>query len=102
MQLPLEGVKVPNLSHALAGPFCSTMLADYGAQVKSRNSIVEIDHPRAGKVRVVGVPVRLSATPGSIREPAPAPGEHTAAVLRDLLGLGAEEIAALRSAGALG
>ena len=71
-------------------------------QVKSRNSIVEIDHPRAGKVRVVGVPVRLSATPGSIREPAPAPGEHTAAVLRDLLGLGAEEIEALRSAGALG
>ncbi|MBE0615821.1 MAG: CoA transferase [Burkholderiales bacterium] len=71
-------------------------------QVKARGSIVEIDHPRAGKVRVVGVPVRLSATPGSIREPAPAPGEHTAAVLRDVLGLGAEEIDALRVAGALG
>jgi len=32
MQLPLEGVKVLDLSHALAGPFCSNMLADYGAQ----------------------------------------------------------------------
>ena len=71
-------------------------------QVKARGSIVEIDHPRAGKVRVVGVPVRLSATPGSIREPAPAPGEHTAAVLQDLLGLSTEEIETLRGAGALG
>src|SRR6188474_2648807 len=33
MKLPLEDIKVLDLSHALAGPFCSTMLADYGAQV---------------------------------------------------------------------
>jgi formyl-CoA transferase/CoA:oxalate CoA-transferase len=71
-------------------------------QVKARGSIVEIDHPRAGKVRVVGVPVRLSATPGSIRTPSPALGEHTAAVLRELLGLGAAEIDALQASGALG
>jgi len=71
-------------------------------QVKARGSIVEIDHPRAGKVRVVGVPVRLSATPGSVRTPSPALGEHTDEVLRELLGLGVAEIAALRAAGALG
>jgi crotonobetainyl-CoA:carnitine CoA-transferase CaiB-like acyl-CoA transferase len=71
-------------------------------QVKARGSIIEIDHPRAGKVRVVGVPVRLSGTPGSIRAPSPALGEHTAAVLRELLGLGAPEIDALRASGALG
>src|SRR3990172_3931863 len=56
-------------------------------QVKARGSIVEIEHPRPGKLRVVGVPVRLSATPGSVRTPAPALGEHTDEVLRDLLGL---------------
>ncbi len=72
------------------------------AQVKARGSIVEIDHPRAGKLRVVGVPVRLSATPGTIRAPSPALGEHTAAVLRELLGLNASEIDALQTAGALG
>jgi len=71
-------------------------------QVRARQSLVEMDHPRAGKVRMVGAPVRLSGTPGSVRTPAPMLGEHTDVVLRDLLGLSREEIAALRSAGAIG
>jgi len=70
-------------------------------QVKARGSIVEIDHPRTGKLRTVGVPARLSATPGSVRTPAPLLGQHTDEVLRDLLGLSEREIAALRSAGAV-
>ncbi len=68
----------------------------------ARGALVETSHPRAGKVRMVGAPVRLSETPGSVRTPAPMLGEHTDAVLRDLLGLDADAIAALRAAGAIG
>ena len=71
-------------------------------QVAARGTLVEMNHPRAGKVKMVGAPVRLSKTPGSVRTPAPMLGEHTDEVLRDLLGLGKDEIADLRHAGALG
>jgi crotonobetainyl-CoA:carnitine CoA-transferase CaiB-like acyl-CoA transferase len=71
-------------------------------QVVARQVLVEMDHPRAGKVRMVGAPVRLSETPGSVRTPAPMLGEHTDEVLHEVLGLGADEIAALRAAGAIG
>jgi crotonobetainyl-CoA:carnitine CoA-transferase CaiB-like acyl-CoA transferase len=71
-------------------------------QVQARGTLVDMNHPRAGKVRMVGAPVRLSATPGAVRTPAPMLGEHTDEVLGQLLGLGAEQIAALRSAGVIG
>jgi crotonobetainyl-CoA:carnitine CoA-transferase CaiB-like acyl-CoA transferase len=51
---------------------------------------------------MVGAPVRLSETPGSVRTPAPLLGEHTDAVLGDLLGLDAGEIDTLRAAGVIG
>jgi crotonobetainyl-CoA:carnitine CoA-transferase CaiB-like acyl-CoA transferase len=53
-------------------------------------------------VRQLGIPVKLSRTPGDPRRlPGPALGEHTEAVLRDA-GYGDEEIAALLEAGAVG
>jgi len=71
-------------------------------QVKARASLVEMNHPRAGKVRMVGAPVRLSETPGSVRTPSPMLGEHTSEVLRELLGMSAAEVDALRGAGVIG
>lgn len=58
------------------------MMAD--EQVIARDMIVEQTHPTAGKLRVVGVPVKLSATPGKVRTASPALGEHTAEVLAGL------------------
>ena len=71
-------------------------------QVAARGALVDVMHPAAGKVTMVGVPVRLSATPGSIRRPSPTLGQHTEEILAEVLGLGAAEVGALRTAGALG
>lgn len=64
--------------------------------------IVESEHPVAGRVQLVGVPVKLSQTPGSVREPEPLLGQHTDEVLRTYLGMGEPEIAALHQAGVIG
>jgi crotonobetainyl-CoA:carnitine CoA-transferase CaiB-like acyl-CoA transferase len=52
-----------------------------------RHMFPELDHPTAGRHRVTGTPVKLSETPGAPGEPAPLLGQHTHAVLKELLGL---------------
>ncbi|HKZ05094.1 MAG TPA: CoA transferase [Methylomirabilota bacterium] len=71
-------------------------------QVKARAALVEMNHPRAGKVKMVGAPVRLSETPGSVRTPSPMLGEHTTAVLRDLLGMDEATLNTLHDKGVIG
>ena len=65
-------------------------------QVAARGALVPCEHPVAGAVRVVGPPIRLSGTPGSVRTPAPLLGQHTDEVLRSRLGLADSELARLR------
>ena len=160
--MALQDVTVLDLSHAMAGPFASTMLGDFGAdvikiepptnaarvasrptliaalqdvfltrsceeweplldsagipvgaintidrvvnhpQVIARGAMGECDHPTAGRVRVVGPPMRLSETPGAVRQPAPLLGQHTDDVLRQHLGLTDEALEELRRTGAIG
>ena len=70
-------------------------------QVRARDMVIEVKHPRFGVLREVASPVK---TAGALTAPAPAPslGQHTDELLRDLLGYTPERIAALRTAGALG
>ena len=63
--------------------------------VRAREMVVEMDQPRFGPVRQLGVPVKLSRTPGDPTRPAPAFGEHTDEVLREA-GYSDEEIAAMK------
>ena len=68
-------------------------------QIKPRNMVVELDHPTARKVKLVGVPVKYSETPGSVRLPPPLLGQHTDQILSELLGYSQEKINGLRKEG---
>lgn len=61
--------------------------------VKAREMIVEVEHPVAGKLKMPGVPVKLSATPGAVEFPAPLLGQHTNEIIKEVLGWDEEQIA---------
>ena len=65
-------------------------------QYKARENIVEVGHPRLGKVKIPGVVPKFSETPGSISQIAPDLGEHTDEILKDIIGLDDERIAKLK------
>jgi len=69
-------------------------------QLTHRRMIVDVEHPKHGRVRQVGVAIKLSDTPGAIRSAAPLPSEHTENVLKDL-GLSAADIGRLRGKGVI-
>jgi alpha-methylacyl-CoA racemase len=68
--------------------------------VEAREMVVELDQPHMGQVRQLGVPIKLSRTPGKVEEPAPALGEHTREVLAEV-GYREDEIDALMEDGAV-
>jgi crotonobetainyl-CoA:carnitine CoA-transferase CaiB-like acyl-CoA transferase len=70
-------------------------------QILARDMIETVNHPTIGALRVLGLPVKLSDTPGAVRTPPPRLGEHTAAVLSRDLGMSEREIARLLDAGAI-
>jgi len=65
-------------------------------QYQARENIVEVEHPRLGKVKIPGVVPKFSETPGSIRQIAPDLGEHNDEILTKLLELDEETIASLK------
>ena len=90
----LEAAKVP------AGPINDLAEVFADPHVQHRGMAVELPHPAAGTVRLVGSPIKLGATPVRYRRAPPLLGADTEAVLAEL-GLDAEAIAALRRSGAI-
>jgi crotonobetainyl-CoA:carnitine CoA-transferase CaiB-like acyl-CoA transferase len=65
----------------------------------AREMVVELEHPRAGRTRALGLPIKLSATPGRVSRAAPLLGQHTREVLAEY-GFKTAEVEALLEAGA--
>lgn len=91
----LDKVGVPN------GPINTIDKVLQDPQVLAREMVVEIEHPTAGHLKMPGVPIKLSDTPGSVRTPAPLLGQHTEEILKELLGYDDEKIQSLRDEKAL-
>jgi crotonobetainyl-CoA:carnitine CoA-transferase CaiB-like acyl-CoA transferase len=70
-------------------------------QVQARSMIAEVEHAAAGLLKVLGTPLKLSDTPGSIRTAPPVLGQHTESVLTGDLGLTSDEVAQLRGKGVI-
>jgi formyl-CoA transferase/CoA:oxalate CoA-transferase len=65
-------------------------------QLDARDMVETVDHITAGAVRVLGVPIKLSDTPGTVRTAPPGLGQHTDGILQDDAGLSRDEIEMLR------
>jgi crotonobetainyl-CoA:carnitine CoA-transferase CaiB-like acyl-CoA transferase len=67
-------------------------------QMRANAYVANFEHPSFGTTRVVGLPVRLSDTPGTLRAPAPEFGQHTEEILTSELGYSWEEVGRLKEA----
>ena len=83
-----------------AGPVLSITEMHQDRQTLAREMVTEVEHSRIGAVKTLGLPIKLSATPGGVRRGAPLYGEHTREVLAEA-GYTAAEIAALIEARAV-
>ena len=66
-----------------AGPVMNHVEALSDPQTVARHMVAEVEHPTAGASKTLGVPVKLSETPGSVRRAAPTLGQHTEEVLAE-------------------
>jgi formyl-CoA transferase/CoA:oxalate CoA-transferase len=68
-------------------------------QIAARDMVTTLEHAVVGAARVIGTPIKLSATPGALRTAPPTLGQHTETVLRKDLALSQEDIDKLRAQG---
>ncbi len=88
--LGVPSAKINNIAEAFDEP-----------QAKHRGGRIDLPHSLAGTVPGIASPIHLSETPVTYRSGPPTLGEHTDVVLSEVLGMSAENIAALRNAGAV-
>jgi CoA:oxalate CoA-transferase len=83
------------------GPLNNIAQAAAHPQVRARQMLAEVEHPRIGSLTVANTPIKLSRTPGGITGPPPSLGQHTREVLSSLLGLSQAELDELAAVGVI-
>ncbi len=98
----MEWLKALEPAGIPCGPVNNVAEAFEDPQVRHRETVLEMPHPVAGKVRLIASPLRFSETPVEYRDPPPVLGQHTAEILRDILGMDEAAIGALAGRGVVG
>ena len=93
-------MRLLNEAHVPGSPVKTVREVARDPHLEARGFWVDVDHPRRGRTRVPISPIRLhTGGRAEVRAPAPTLGQHTDAVLAELLGLGPEERAQLTASG---
>jgi crotonobetainyl-CoA:carnitine CoA-transferase CaiB-like acyl-CoA transferase len=95
-----EWIDVLNKAGVPSGPIYNVKQVFEDPQIQHLGMAQPVRHPERGEMKVQGLPATLSRTPGAIRRPAPTHGQHTDEILKEI-GYTADEIAALKKAGAV-
>jgi len=96
-----EALKRLEVEDILAGPVYDDGEVFADPQVLHNEMVLEIEHPAAGNLKLVGVPVKLSKTPGTLRMPPPTVGQHNEEIL-NWLGYSQSELQELQEKGVVG
>ena len=95
-----EWLALLNSADVCAGPVHDLDEVIKDPQLQARGLFASVQHPDIGTLPQIAFPVKLSATPATIRTPPPELGEQTEAIIREL-GYSSEEVARLRDAGVI-
>ena len=95
-----EVMRLCNPLNIPCGPILSMKELAEEPSLRKTGTVVEVDHPERGTYLSVGNPIKLSDSPAEVKR-SPLLGEHTDEILKQVVGLSDEEIAAAREQGAI-
>jgi formyl-CoA transferase len=95
-----EAMEILNKYDIPCGPILSMKEIAEDQSLRETGTVVEVDHPTRGKYLTVGNPIKMSDSVSDVKR-SPLLGEHTDEILRDVLGYSTDQIAEIKTSGAI-